>query len=346
MEAVADEVHASFDLTTGPLFSAARFDTSERSYLFLAVHHLVVDSVSWRIVLDDLGTAYDQATSGATIDLGGKTTSYQQWAARLSDHTAGGHFDAEIEHWAGAAHADPLPVDHHGVRPETAASTVVVQVDEQVTNALLRTAPSVYRTGINDVLLGALAWAVSSWSGRSTVSIDLEGHGREDIFEGVDLSRTVGWFTTMFPVALEVTDGSWRDLIKSVRRQLRAVPNKGIGFGALRYLGSRDVRDRLSGAGPQIVFNYLGQWDTQAPDAERGLYRAVHGPIGQEVDPADRSHYLLEVVAEVQDGQFVATWYYQPDSLQESTVESLAHGFAEVLRRIAEDCKARWDGAS
>jgi amino acid adenylation domain-containing protein/non-ribosomal peptide synthase protein (TIGR01720 family) len=346
MEDMADDVHAGLDLVTGPLVRAVRFDMGEESYLFLAVHHLVVDSVSWRIVLDDLNTAYDQATHGATIDLGGKTTSYQQWATRLIEHVEGGHFDAEIEHWAEAAHADPLPVDRQGGGQETASRAVVVHVDQQATNALLRTAPSVYRTGINDVLLSALAWAVSSWTGRSTVSIDLEGHGREDIFEGVDLSRTVGWFTTMFPVALDVTDESWRDLIKSVRRQLRAVPSKGIGFGALRYLGSPAVRDRLTGAGPQIVFNYLGQWDTRAPDAQRGLYRAVHGPIGQEVDPADRSNHLLEVVAEVQDGQFVATWYYRSDVFEENTVESVAHGFAEVLRRIAEDCQARWDGAS
>jgi non-ribosomal peptide synthase protein (TIGR01720 family) len=212
------------------------------------------------------------------------------------------------------------------------------------TDALLRAAPTVYRTRINDVLFAALAWALSRWIGRGRVSIDLEGHGREEIIDGVDLSRTVGWFTTIFPVMLDVVtsdEPNWRDLIKSARKQLRAIPGNGFGFGALRYLGSPATRKRLSahGSGPQIVFNYLGQWDARSQDADRSLYWAVHSSIGQQRDLADRYEHLLEVLGQVADGQLVFSWYYHPD-LQWSTVQAVADDFVDALRCIARDCWA------
>jgi non-ribosomal peptide synthase protein (TIGR01720 family) len=175
------------------------------------------------------------------------------------------------------------------------------------------------------------------------VSIDLEGHGREEVLDGVDLSRTVGWFTTIFPVVLDVVasdEPNWRDLIKSARRQLRAIPGNGLGFGALRYLGSPAARERLSADGPgsQIVFNYLGQWDARSQDTNRSLYWAMHSSIGQERDPADRDEHLLEVLGQVTDGQLAFSWYCHPD-LQWSTVQSVANDFADALRCIARDCR-------
>jgi non-ribosomal peptide synthase protein (TIGR01720 family) len=220
---------------------------------------------------------------------------------------------------------------------------VFVSLSTEETDVLLRGAPTVYRTGINDVLLAALAWALSQWTGRDRVSIDLEGHGREEILDGVDLSRTVGWFTSMFPVTLDVMtndEPDWRDLIKSVRRQLRAIPNHGFGFSALRYLGLPATRERLStnGQRSQIAFNYLGQWDAQSQDEERSIYWATHSSIGQEHDPADRDEHMMEVVGEVGAGQLGFSWYYHCD-LHSSTVQSVADDFIDALRRIALDCR-------
>jgi amino acid adenylation domain-containing protein/non-ribosomal peptide synthase protein (TIGR01720 family) len=347
MEKIADEVQASLDLGRGPLLKAALFDvgTGRRPFLAVVAHHLVVDGVSWRILLEDLETAYRQAARGETVDLGPKTTSFRDWAQRLSEFVADGELDHEVDHWAGALDGGALPVDHDCGESTTPSQTVAVQVSAEDTEALLRGAPAAYRTRINDVLLAALAWALSRWLGRATVSIDLEGHGREEIFDGVDLFRTVGWFTTIFPVRLDVPAGDgpdWRNLIRSVRRQLRAVPGNGLGFGALRYLGSPPVHDRLSagGPGPQVMFNYLGQWGTgSSPDEEGGLYRAVHGSIGQNQDPAERGPHLVEVVGVIQDGRLGFSWHYQPDRHDRSTVESVAMDFLDALRRIAQDCR-------
>ena len=347
MARIADELHASFDLTHPPLLKAALFG---RRHLFLAAHHLVVDGVSWRILLDDLDTAYRQSVAGQPIRLSAKTTSYRDWAAQLAEHVAAGGLDEEIGHWTGvAARLDPLPLDHSAtVAAVEPPREVSIQLTEDETEALLRAAPATYRTRINDVLLAALAWALSRWTGRERVSVELEGHGREDVLSDVDLSRTVGWFTTIFPVSLEVADSGedpdWRALVRSVRRQLRAVPANGFGFGALRYLGPQEVRERLAAqaSGPQIAFNYLGQWDSGSAESGEpagGLLAAVHSSLGQDHDPADRGTHVLEVVGAAQGGRLEFSWYYHADLHKPSTMETVAGWFADALRRIAHDCR-------
>ncbi|MEU3648454.1 non-ribosomal peptide synthase/polyketide synthase [Lentzea sp. NPDC034063] len=337
MEEVADAVHAGFDLRTGPLLKAVLFTGGERPFLFLAAHHVVVDGVSWRILLDDLELAYQQA------DLGERTTSFVDWAKRLGEHVAAGGLDHELGHWAAALDVHDLPVDRAPEKSATPAEIVTITLDAEATDALLHAAPTAYRTRINEVLLSALAWALSRWTGHEVVSIDLEGHGREDVLDGVDLTRTVGWFTTIFPIALTVPqedEPRWREVVKSVRRQLRAVPGNGFGYSALRHLGSPEARERLSGdgKGPQIAFNYLGQWDSTAKNTGSGLYVASHSSLGQDHDPAESSSHVLEVVGAVQSGELVFSWFYQPDLHDLATVESVAGDFAEALRSIARDC--------
>ncbi|MFE9746688.1 non-ribosomal peptide synthase/polyketide synthase [Saccharothrix saharensis] len=319
LEEVADEVHASFDLATGPLFKAVLFPASgdDRPLLLLVAHHLVVDGVSWRILLDDLDTAYRGG------DLGAKTTSYQEWSRRLEAHVLGGALDDEVEHWRQSF--PPFPT------PSGTPEAVTVELSEQDTEALLRGAPAAYRTRINDVLLAALAWALSRWTGSPRVAVDLEGHGREDVLD-VDLSRTVGWFTTVFPVTLEVPDGGWRDRVKAVRRQLRAVPGNGFGYGALRQHGL--VPD---GGRPAVSFNYLGQFDGGSAEST-GLYRAVRPSVGADHDPADVADHALDVVGEA--GKTLGfTFYYHPSTHPESEIGAVAADFAAALRAIAADCR-------
>ncbi|GAA1292609.1 non-ribosomal peptide synthetase [Saccharothrix xinjiangensis] len=322
LEAVADGVHASFDIGSGPLFRAVLFQR-EQPLLLLVGHHLVVDGVSWRVLLDDLETVYGGG------DLGAKTTSYQDWARKLEAHVLGGGLDREVGHWT-----VEFP---EFARPEGEAAAVTVELSEEDTEALLRGAPAAYRTRINDVLLAALAWALSRWTGSSRVAVDLEGHGREDVLDDVDLSRTVGWFTTVFPVALDVPPGegdavSWRDRVKAVRRQLRSVPGNGFGHGALRQHGL--VPD---GGRPAVSFNYLGQFGEGSSEST-GLYRAVLPSVGRDHDPADAGDHLVDVVGEA--GKTLGfTWYHHPSAHPTAEVEAVAADFAAALRAIAEDCR-------
>jgi amino acid adenylation domain-containing protein/non-ribosomal peptide synthase protein (TIGR01720 family) len=337
MERVADQVHAGFDLARGPLFAAVLFTRGQAPpLLFLAAHHLVVDAVSWRILADDLDRAYLQAVRSQAVDLGARTTSVLEWSRRLSGHVAAGGLDQQLDHWRRTVRDCDIDLGPAPSGREEPDDTLTLELGEEQTRALLRTAPAAYRTAVNDILVAALAWALARHHGSGTVHIDLEGHGREDILDGVDLSRTVGWFTTLYPVRLTVPpepDPDWRAVVRSVRRQLRAVPDNGFGYGALRYLSG----DRLS-SGPataSVVFNYLGQ--DGGSSAAGGLYRAVYGSLGLDHDPANRRPHPLEVLGGVEDGRLTFSVQFRPDLAARSTVDTIAAGFAEALRRIAAD---------
>ncbi len=170
--------------------------------------------------------------------------------------------DGELDYWQGVVSrvGDPLPVDRsEGTNEESTAETVRVELSESETRSLLKEVPGAYRTQINDVLLAALGRTLCGWSGRESVVVDLEGHGREELFEDVDLSRTVGWFTTLYPVELS-TGGDWGSTLKTVKERLRGVPGRGLGYGLVRYLrGAAGLESRSC-----VSFNYLGQFDRDA----------------------------------------------------------------------------------
>jgi non-ribosomal peptide synthase protein (TIGR01720 family) len=192
---------------------------------------------------------------------------------------------------------------------------------------------------VNDVLLSGLAWALCRWTGRDQVLIDLEGHGREALFDDIDLSRTTGWFTTVFPVALTIPTGSdadWRAVVRSVRRQLRAIPGNGLGYGALRYLSPAGspaavLAEREK---PDIAFNYHGQLDQAMKVADSELYYAFHESVGQAQSPDERSSHLLSVVGGVRAGRLEFGWNYSANVHQRATIERLAADFRAGLRAI------------
>jgi non-ribosomal peptide synthase protein (TIGR01720 family) len=206
-----------------------------------------------------------------------------------------------------------------------------VELDPDETRALLRRVPAIHRTQINDVLLGALARVLCRWTGRERVAVALEGHGREAVFDEIDLSRTVGWFTTLFPVSLDVPgEADWAGVIKAVKRQLRAVPGRGLGYGALRYLGDNLPAVAL----PQISFNYLGQFDS-ASGEDGGPFGADLPLIGEDQDMAAERRWLIDVAGSVHDGRIGFSWTYCPAIHREETVRRLADEFMAALREIA-----------
>ncbi|MEU6669013.1 non-ribosomal peptide synthase/polyketide synthase [Streptomyces sp. NPDC046727] len=335
-ERVTTATHTGLRLEAGPLLAARLFtaDGTRPARLLLVAHHLVVDGVSWRILLEDLETAYRQAATGQPVRLPARTTSVREWARRLRDHAG---FTAQLTHWERTARhcADPLPVDGTGGNTMADVREVTVRLDPERTAGLLRRVPGVYRTRVDDVLLTALGRVLADWTGRDTVAVGLEGHGREDqLFEDVDLSRTVGWFTSLFPVALTVPSGDWGTALKSVKEQLRAVPDRGLGYGVLRHL-ARDPR--LTGApAPGISFNYLGRFDWSADGG--ALIGTVPGGLGGAEAPGGERPHLLDVVARVEDEQLEITWHYSAGRHHEETVTALAEGMLRALGDIVAHC--------
>ncbi|HEV2733990.1 MAG TPA: condensation domain-containing protein, partial [Longimicrobiaceae bacterium] len=342
--AVAARLHEGLDLAAGPLVRAALFDSGDGrpQRLLVVVHHLAVDGVSWRILLEELETLCGALERGETATLPAKTTSFARWTALLREHAASEAARGEAAFWRAeaAAPAPSLPVDRAD-GPDTlgSARTVVVALGEEETRALLHRVPQAYRTQVNDVLLTALVEAFAGWTGARSLRLALEGHGREELFEGVDLSRTVGWFTSIYPVrlGLEGVNGEGAAL-RAVKEQLRAVPRRGIGYGVLRYLSDdRELRDALARAPePDVGFNYLGQLD-RAPGAS-GRFRRARESSGPPASLHDRRPRPIDVNAGVRGGRLELGWTFSESLHAPETIRALAGRYLDALRALVAHC--------
>ncbi|WP_236176415.1 non-ribosomal peptide synthase/polyketide synthase [Pseudomonas qingdaonensis] len=341
LQALCEKAQRSLNLERGELLRAVLAtlpDGSQR--LLLAIHHLVVDGVSWRILLEDLQTAYTQLAAGQAVTLPAKTSSTQAWAQRLQTHAA--TLQPQLAYWTAelAGVSAELPCDHpQGSLQGVHLATAHTVLDAATTRKLLQQAPAAYRTQVNDLLLTALARVIARWTERDEVLIQLEGHGREDLFDDVDLTRTVGWFTSMFPVKLSPTD-SLDGSIKRIKEQLRAVPDKGIGFGALRYLGDAQAREALAALPvPRITFNYLGQFDGSfAEDGQDAFLTPASEHAGANQSPEAPLGNWLAINGQVYGGELKLGWSFSRRMFDEPTIQALAQAYAEELKALIAHC--------
>jgi amino acid adenylation domain-containing protein/non-ribosomal peptide synthase protein (TIGR01720 family) len=346
IESSASQMQTSFDLSQGPIVGVVLFHLGnhQSDRLLFIIHHLAVDGVSWRILLEDLFTVYQQLLQGSPIQFPPKTTSFKEWASLLNTYAKSEAVSRELHYWLTPSHAEitSLPTDYHRSKAaNTVASTkeVLVGLSREQTQSLLREVPSAYNTQINDVLLAALVKAFARWAGNNNLLIDLEGHGREQLFANVDLSRTVGWFTTVFPVLLRLTHAeNPGEILKSIKEQLRSIPNHGIGYGLLRYLSPDATTSSQLATMPQaeVSFNYLGQLDggwSQYP----GVALAKESS-GLTTSPLGSCTHLLEVDGFVVDGKLQFTWKYSENIYRRATVEYLAQTLIEELEILIAHC--------
>ncbi|KRP71474.1 peptide synthase [Pseudomonas paralactis] len=340
---LGEEAQRSLDLTHGPLMRAVLAQLGDGSQrLLLVIHHLVVDGVSWRILLEDLQTAYRQLACGAAVVLPGKTSSARDWALRLQQHAQSEALTLELEGWQ--TRLQGAETDLPGARPGASlsnrhAASATTHLDATHTRRLLQEAPAAYRTQINDLLLTALARVIGRWTGHASTLIRLEGHGREDLFDDVDLTRTVGWFTSIYPVKLTPAQ-TLEDSLKGIKEQLRAIPDKGLGFGALRFLGPAPVREVLARLPqPRITFNYLGQFDTSFEGAqEQGFFAPSGDAAGADQSPEASLGNWLEINGQVYGGELNLTWSFSQDMFEPQSIQALADAYSDELKALIEHC--------
>ena len=346
IETTAAKIQASLNLENGPLMRVVFFNLGENvaGRLLITIHHLAVDGVSWRILLEDLQTLYQQLSQGMPAQLPPKTTSYKTWTEKLIQSARTAAIQSTVDFWREMTSKSvvQLPVDFpDGDNSEASAATVKVALNDQETQALLHEVPAVYRTQINDVLLTALVQAFARFTGSRQLLLELEGHGREDLFEAVDLSRTVGWFTSLFPVVLDLRNiHSTGDALKAIKEQYRRIPQRGISYGILGYLSENtDVVKQLSTSlSPEISFNYLGQFDQTVPPTT--AFKPAREFQGPDHDLNGKRNYLIEVNGSVADGRLQMEWTYSQNVHRHFTIEKLAQEFIEALRSIIAHCKA------
>ncbi|MBD2281009.1 non-ribosomal peptide synthetase, partial [Aphanizomenon flos-aquae] len=346
LEKIATEYQASLNLSTGPIIQVVMFNLGSDSdaRLLIIIHHLAVDGVSWRILLSDLETIYQQLINQKPIELGAKTTAFIDWAEKLKNYAQTEIIKQELDYWLNQpwSKTRPLPLDRVDIQQkntEESAATVSIKLNVEETETLLLSVNEAYNTQINDILLSALALVLTEWTENATVLINLEGHGREELFSDVDLSQTVGWFTSEFPVLLQIPKlDQIGKIIKSIKEQLRAIPNRGIGYGILRYLcADPDVNEKIKTIpASEINFNYLGQLDQV--QSQTG-WKFAPESTGANHSLKQTLDHLLDIYALVVAGELKIEWTYSSQVHTHATVEKLAQSYLQFIRAIIEHCQ-------
>jgi non-ribosomal peptide synthase protein (TIGR01720 family) len=337
---MAAQMQTSLNLVEGPLLRVCYMDLGPKQphRLLIILHHLVVDGLSLRIFLEDLQKVYLQLKAGQAVQLPPKTTSFQAWARGLVKYAQSAELKQEMDYWKRMAsdNQPSLPVDFpDGINSYGASDHVTVSLNAKETQTLLQKVPAVYGTQINEVLLTALGLAFARWTGRRKLLLEMEGHGREDILEGMDLSRTIGWFTSQYPVLLDLENArAPAAAIEAVKARMRAIPSHGIGYGLLRYLCADRAATAPLRAMPSapVNFNYLGRFDQMGEESIP--FSIAPESAGPEQHPDNRRSALIYVIGIITGRELDIRFSYSQNVHQRNTIENLAKNYLRELRQL------------
>jgi len=341
MGRVCNAMHESLDLEKGPLVRAVqcRLGNGEER-LLLVIHHLVVDGVSWRILLEDLERGYAQLEKGESVKLPTKTTSYQQWASAIQERGMSEALMEEKEYWNTVSQRGGrrLPRDREGENLRDTLGVVRLEMSEEQTHAVLQELPKAFGTQIQEVLLTAMGEALRTWTQekgvhQNTLVADIEGHGRDDLDGMVDVTRTVGWFTAIYPVEVTGAEGNLRERLEGMKARWRAIPRDGVGYGILRYLSGE-----IKGVDAEVSFNYLGQLDRILEP--QGRWSGAPESSGAAQAGSGRRAYFLDIVAQIAMGRLQTNWYFSRAVHEQSTIERLAKQFRKTLEELISQARS------
>ncbi|KLA13080.1 Long-chain-fatty-acid--CoA ligase [Bacillus cereus] len=327
-----DSIQGELDIENGPLIKASIFQTNKGGHLVIVIHHLIIDGVSWGILLEDLETAYEQAVSGEKIKLPEKTNSYKEWTTELWNY-AKEEVVNEKAYWEDVENRLVVPsslaVRQSINQKRWYSKQLVRQLNKEKTDLLLKQAHRAYNTEINEILLAAFALAMKEQFGIEELPLDLEGHGRETFSEDVDVSRTIGWFTSVFPVVLEAgREEKLGTAIKSVKDQLRRIPQKGMGYGLLYCKELHTIEERPS---PPVSFNYLGQFELHENEGQ-----SLH--LGNSNSLENERTHMLDLNLAVINGVLEINLEYHEREFDRNEIEQLLNVYTETLEKMVDHC--------
>ncbi|MGW9571720.1 amino acid adenylation domain-containing protein [Paenibacillus terrae] len=346
IESEAERLQSGINLSRGPLVKAAMFHTDQGSHLLIVIHHLVVDGVSWRILLEDFASVYKQEDRGEAVMLPAKTHSFAEWSERMHEFAESRLLLQEIAYWSQLEKMCPLPLPKDSETDDRRMQHTVTaefKLSPEQTLHLTTQAHEAYRTEMNDILLTALGCAVRDWTGFDHVLVNMEGHGREEVIEEIDVSRTVGWFTSQYPFVLDMShaeDTAYQ--LKRIKEDLRHIPNKGVGYGILRYVAPDEYKAELDfSLQPEISFNYLGQFSEPAnADAFVRSSMPMGSPLGQEGEKPTS----LDVVGYIEGGVLCMSIAYNGLEYTSETISALNESFKTHLVRMIDHCMSQEGG--
>jgi non-ribosomal peptide synthase protein (TIGR01720 family) len=350
IELEAPSLYATLNTSDGRLV-AVRYTNAtalNTSFLLIAVHHLVMDGVSWWVLLSDLEMAYRQLAEGKPPKLPAKTCSLPHWGKAINAYAESMRERKSHEYWLQNIHerCGLLPAATQTDQIDAGAvDSLVISLSERETAQLIQEVPGAYSVQVPEVLLTAIARCLLPWTGNTQLRIDVEGHGREDPVGGYNLVRTLGWFTSIYPISLDRSSGGEKGAdLKQVKDQLRSVPLRGAEYGMLRYLsGDDDIVAQLNRQPrADILFNYMGQWEKNLSRSSRFSFARPIEVFRQEPDP---KRHPLEINAMVFDGELQVCWTYSLGLLGQAVIEQLAGRFLEELRELIEYCVTTEDNS-
>lgn len=339
IEHLSAQVQSNFDLSAPHLFQCVYIhekETSSNTLLFIA-HHLIIDHVSWSILLEDFSTIAQQLQEKQAISRPPITCTYGQWSKHLSSFTKEVDLKQEVAYWQAQVISNTLlPIDQEGSIPieESHIENITLTLDQSSSEWLTENAHLAYHTKTEDLLITALIKTICNWANTNSIGIALERHGRETIKE-VTASTAVGWFTSFFPVLFEMqSDTELGQLIKSIKEQIRAIPNNGIGYGMLRYLEHDHIDKKNLGHNAQVVFNFLGNWD------KRSINKVgkIEFLTKQLRHPRSERQYILEINTYIVESKLEVIWSYSRLFYKSKTMETLVSKFEANLKEIINHC--------
>lgn len=337
------QIPESISLTAGPLMKTVLFRMDRGDHLLIVIHHLVVDGVSWRILIEDVKAAYARRLSGKIMRLPPKTDPFILWAEKIHVYANSEALLKEKPYWQSveATRAPPLPMDSvPGSNRIKDEKTLTLELNPEESERLLTQVNRAYHTEINDILLTALARAMKRWHGGTRTLIALEGHGRQPLFETLDVSRTVGWFTSLHPFLLELpdSDDSGRQ-IRQVKESLRQTPNRGVGWGVLKYITAPEFKADLSfRIDPRIIFNYLGRFDEASGTGPLEIaMEAVENTMGPDLE----RDCDIEIEGVVLRGRIRSSIIFNAGAFREETMKALLDAYHEELRTLIGHCASK-----
>lgn len=333
MALLADELKSSFNIENEVLIKACVFELGQHEKKFLiTAHHLAVDGVSWRIILEDINTMVKQINNGQGIMLPSKTHSYQEWT-KVIENYCDYVIDKEKSYWEQILGKDfSFPADFNvGEDTVDSSCTIAVQMDEELTKCLLTKADLSYNTEPKDLLITSLLRTIKEFTGSEDIIIELEGHGRDDIFEGIDISRTVGWFTSLYPFYIKLKKENLSDQIKEVKEEIRKVPNNGIGFGILKYMSKA-----LKGNDQKYIrFNFLGDFTSEHDNSYVNLLK---DRLGSDYDKRNRLTCIIDMNCLIVDGKLNVLLTYSKNKFSQNTMERYINSYINDLKIIIDYC--------
>jgi len=337
----------NLDIEHGKLIKVALFKMGNAApdALFIVIHHLVIDGISWRILISDLEVLLKQLSKNIVLTLEHQTSSFGDWTFQLKEYAKSQEVQNELPFWQTQLSGDiqPVPFDleyNQSKNTYESISNFELSLNEELTKSLLKEVPRAYRTQINDILLSALTLALGKWTSQQDFLIISEGHGREELFPHIDVSRTVGWFTSAFPVRLlYLPFEEIGDTLQRIKSGNQAIPQHGLGYAVLRYLSiDSKIRESLTYQPlNSISFNYLGQLDSSG--LGEFILREATGDTGMDIGSSSSRQASLDINTRISNKKFHLQISYSVNLHLSKNIERFANLYKSELIRIIEHCK-------